>query len=164
MALVNPNIAMSYKPTTEYQPRNALADYAQIQQIQSGRQQAEIAGMEIQEYKRKRDRLNKIQAAMVAAGGPADVRAGAMEMMNYPESLAEGKQLLQDVEDKEKLEQYIAKQTGGGMVAPAANAPAMPGTLGSGTFDPMAPAAAPKGLDLPQAGSDVSRTTNALDP
>jgi hypothetical protein len=40
----------------------------------------------------------------------------------------------------------------------------MPGTLGSGTFDPMAPAAAPKGLDLPQAGSDVSRTTNALDP
>jgi hypothetical protein len=28
----------------------------------------------------------------------------------------------------------------------------------------MAPAAAPKGLDLPQAGSDVSRTTNALDP
>jgi hypothetical protein len=152
MALVNPNIAMSYKPTTEYQPRNALADYAQIQQIKGGQQQAEMANMEMQEYKRKRDRLNKIQAAMVRSGGPSDLRAGAMEMMNYPESLVEGKKLLQELDDTAKLEQYIAGQAGGkpSAVQPAANAlapnvpatPMMPGALGSGTFDIAPPPAA----------------------
>ena len=37
MALVNPNIAMSFRQP-EFQAPNALAQYAQIQQIQGGRQ------------------------------------------------------------------------------------------------------------------------------
>jgi hypothetical protein len=126
--------------------------------------QAEMASMEMQEYKRKKDTLSKIQAAIVSKGGPPDLRAAATEMMRNPEYLIQGRQLLRELEDTERLDQYFAQQKGAGMAAPAAQAPAMPGTLGSGTFDPMAPAAAPKGLDLPQAGSDVSRTTNALDP
>ena len=134
MALVNPNIAMSYRPTTEYQPENALANYAKIQQVQSGQ-------LELQEYKRKRDNLAKIQQAMVASGGPSDVRAGALEMMKYPESLVQGRQLLQELDDTAQLEQYIARQSGGkpsatpvapnALVAPTA-APAMTGELGSG--------------------------------
>jgi hypothetical protein len=148
MALVNPNIAMSYKPTTEYQPRNALAEYAQIQQIQGGQRQAEMANMEIQEYKRKRDALSKIQSAIVSNGGPPDLRAAATEMMKNPEYLVQGRQLLQDVEDTAKLEQYIAGQAGGKPSAAnalAPNVPAtpmMPGALGSGTFDIAPPPAA----------------------
>ena len=47
MALVNPQIAMSYRPTTEYQPRNALAEYAQLQSIMGGQRQAELARGEV---------------------------------------------------------------------------------------------------------------------
>lgn len=160
MALVNPNIAMSYKPTTEYQPENALANYAKIQQIQSGQ-------LELQEYKRKRDTLDKIQQAMVAAGGPSDVRAGANEMLKYPEYVTQGRAILQELDDTAQLEQYIARQSGGkpsaspvapnALVAPAVPAvpaaPAMTGELGSGTFDIMSnrPAAGgtPRGYATP---------------
>lgn len=157
MALVNPNIAMSYKPTTEYQPRNALAEYAQIQQIQGGQRQAEMANMEMQEYKRKRDALSKIQSAIVSNGGPPDLRAAATEMMKNPEYLVQGRQMLQELDDTAKLEQYIVGQAGGKPSAAnalAPNVPAtpmMPGALGSGTFDiaplpatnALAPTAAP---------------------
>ena len=47
MALVNPNIAMSFKPTTEYQPRNVLADFANLQKIQS--EQMEMAKLKREE-------------------------------------------------------------------------------------------------------------------
>jgi len=49
MALVNPQIAMSFRPTTEYQPRNALAEYAQLQSIVGAQRQAEVADMQLQE-------------------------------------------------------------------------------------------------------------------
>lgn len=52
MALVNPNIAMSYRPTTEYQPRNALAEYAQIQQIMGNQRQAALADYQLEAAKR----------------------------------------------------------------------------------------------------------------
>lgn len=48
MALVNPNIAMSYR-APEIQPQNMLADYAAIQQIQSGRQAQELNALKMQE-------------------------------------------------------------------------------------------------------------------
>jgi len=46
MALVNPNIAMSFR-MPEFQPRNALAEYAQIQQIQGGQQAQELARFQL---------------------------------------------------------------------------------------------------------------------
>jgi hypothetical protein len=48
MALVNPNIAMSYRAPEIQQP-NMLADYAAIQQIQGGRQAQEMNAMKMQE-------------------------------------------------------------------------------------------------------------------
>jgi len=48
MALVNPNIAMSYR-APEIQPQNMLADYAAIQQIQGGRQAQELNALKMQE-------------------------------------------------------------------------------------------------------------------
>jgi hypothetical protein len=54
MALVDPNIALSYKPTTELQMPNALAQYAQIQQIMGGQQAQELNNLQIQEYQRSR--------------------------------------------------------------------------------------------------------------
>ena len=48
MALVNPNIAMSYRAPEIQQP-NMLADYAAIQQIQGGRQAQEMNALKMQE-------------------------------------------------------------------------------------------------------------------
>lgn len=48
MALVNPNIAMSFRQP-EIQAPNALAQFAQIQQIQGGRQAQELNALKMQE-------------------------------------------------------------------------------------------------------------------
>jgi hypothetical protein len=54
MALVNPNIAMSFRQP-EIQAPNALAQYAQIQQIMGGQQAQELNKLQIQEYQRTRE-------------------------------------------------------------------------------------------------------------
>jgi hypothetical protein len=48
MALVNPNIAMSFRQP-EFTPRNALAEYAQLQQIQGGQQAQQLNALKMQE-------------------------------------------------------------------------------------------------------------------
>lgn len=48
MTLVNPNIAMSFRQP-EIQAPNALAQYAQLQQIQAGRQAQELNALKMQE-------------------------------------------------------------------------------------------------------------------
>jgi len=53
MALVNPNIAMSFRAPEIQQP-NMLADYAAIQQIQGGQQAQQLNALKIQEYERAR--------------------------------------------------------------------------------------------------------------
>jgi hypothetical protein len=123
-----------------------------------------MANMEMQEYKRKRDALSKIQSAIVSNGGPPDLRAAATEMMKNPEYLVQGRQLLQELDDTAKLEQYIAGQTGGKPSAAnalAPNVPAtpmMPGALGSGTFD-IAPPPTANAL-----ASTAAPVANALAP
>ncbi len=101
MALVNPNIAMSYRPTVEYQPRNALAEYAQIQQIMGGQRQAEVADMQLEQLRRDRDALSQIQAAIVAKGGPPDLAAAADAMIKSgkPEYLTQGMAIRQKLKD-----------------------------------------------------------------
>jgi hypothetical protein len=53
MALVDPNIALSYR-VPNIQPQNALADYAAIQQIQGGQQTQKLNQLKMQEYERAR--------------------------------------------------------------------------------------------------------------
>jgi hypothetical protein len=72
MALVNPNIAMSYRGV-ELPQQNALADYATIQQIQSGQRQAEVSQMQIEQMRRDDATLKQIQAKSMENGGPADL-------------------------------------------------------------------------------------------
>jgi len=135
MALVNPNIAMSFKPTTEYQPRNALADYAQMQQIQTG-------DMQMQEYRRKSEGLERIRTAISKAGGPDDLETAAQEMMKVPEYFDQGYEIYQTIRDKKAFEEYLkgkGQPVGASPVgAPTAARPTPAlGALGSGTFDIM---------------------------
>ena len=136
MALVNPSIAMSYKPTTEYQPRNALAEYAQVQQIMGGQRQAEVADMQLESLRRDRDALSQIQAAIVAKGGPPDLAAAADAMIKSgkPEYLTQGMAIRQKLNDQALFANYQKEFSPTG--APAVAAPA---------------AVAPSALRMPQA-------------
>ena len=70
MALVNPNIAMSYRGI-ELPQQNALADYAAIQQIQGGRQAQELNALKMQEAQRKAKSQNVLADAYAQATDPA---------------------------------------------------------------------------------------------
>ena len=151
MALVNPQIAMSYRPTTEYQPRNALAEYAQLQSIVGGQRQAELADMQIEDLRRERDVIGQISAAISAKGGP-DIKTASLLMMRNPRTSEQGFKIYQALQQQERLDAY---ERGEGLVpgaAPASAPGAAPGagvtpsfriagkdvpmgTLGTGTFD-----------------------------
>ena len=107
MALVNPNIAMSFRQP-EFTPRNALAEYAQIQQIQGGQRQAEMADMQMEALRRDRDALSQIQAAIVAKGGPPDLAAAADAMIKSgkPEYLTQGMAIRQKLNDQAAFANY----------------------------------------------------------
>ena len=60
MALVDPNIAMSFR-MPEFQAPNALAQYAQIQQIQGGRQAQELNALKMQEARATMEERNALR-------------------------------------------------------------------------------------------------------
>jgi hypothetical protein len=66
MALVNPNIAMSFR-APEIQQQNALADYAAVQQIQSGRQAQEMNALKMQEAQAAMQERNALRQLNPAA-------------------------------------------------------------------------------------------------
>jgi hypothetical protein len=66
MALVNPNIALGAR-LPEFQPRNALADFAQIQQIQTGRQAQELNALKMQEAQAAMQERNALRQLNPAA-------------------------------------------------------------------------------------------------
>jgi hypothetical protein len=127
MALVNPNIAMSFRQP-EFKPRNALAEYAQIQQIQGGQRQAEVADMQLESLRRERDALSQIQAAIVAKGGPADLDAAADAMIKTgrPEYVTQGMAIQTARRNQRQAETYRTDFGLGGAPAMPTSAPAMP--------------------------------------
>jgi hypothetical protein len=164
MALVNPNIAMSYKPTTEYQPRNALAEYAQIQQIQGGQ-------MQMAKLKRDEEALDTMMQTITAKGGPSDpmVAADAMIKSRNPNFMAAGLAIQQTHRDTQQTRAALGLPPLRGIATPNATpinalspTPPTSGALGSGTFDPMAPAApaAPTNAMVPAAAPVAP--TNAM--
>lgn len=172
MALVNPQIAMSYRPTVEYQPRNALAEYAQIQSIVGGQRQAEMADMQMEALRRERDALGQIQAAIVAKGGPPDLEAAADAMIKTgrPEYLTQGMAIRTALRNQREAEAYRREYGGGAtpanaLVAPAAAAPAsqgepvaapiLPSTVTARDIPPVGGAGAP--APLTQGAAPVAK-------
>jgi hypothetical protein len=121
MAL-NPNIALGVRPL---EIPNQLAQYAQVQQLMGGQRQAEMADMQMEALRRDRDALDKIQAAIVAKGGPPDLAAAADEMIRSgkPEFLTQGMAIRQKLADQLAFTNYQKEFAPGaaptGMPAPA---------------------------------------------
>jgi hypothetical protein len=66
MSLVNPNIAMSFR-MPEFQAPNALAQYAQLQQIQGGQQAQELNALKMQEAQAAMQERNALRQLNPAA-------------------------------------------------------------------------------------------------
>jgi hypothetical protein len=135
MALVNPNIAMSFRQP-EFTPRNALAEYAQIQQIQGGQRQAEVADMQLEALRRDRDALSQIQAAIVAKGGPPDLAAAADAMIKSgkPEYLTQGMAIRQKLADQAAFANYEREFGPGAPTGMPTGAPALAPAPEPGSF------------------------------
>ena len=161
MALVNPNIAMSFRGV-EMPQQNALADYAAIQQIQGGQRQAEVAQMQLESLRRDQAALTKMQEAITAKGGPADLNVAADEMIKsgIPEYFKQGLTIKQTL-DKQKRFASLLGPTGG--AAPAAAAPASepyPGYNESIGMTPSVNAMAPAAAAPVNAMADLRRKIN----
>jgi len=134
MAL-NPNIALGVKGL---EIPNQLAQYAQVQQLMGAQRQAEVSDMQLEALRRDRDALDKIQAAIVAKGGPPDLAAAADEMIRSgkPEFLTQGMAIRQKLADQVAFTTY------------------------QNEFGPKAPGAAPTGMPapMPEAGSFAADT------
>ena len=80
MALVNPNIAMSFRGV-EMPQQNMLADYAAVQQIQSGQRQGEAAQMQLEKMRREETALGTLMDTITSKGGPSDPMEAAQAMI-----------------------------------------------------------------------------------
>lgn len=149
---------------------------ASQQQMATGALTQENLRMQIEQAKRDRDALDKMQQAFVANGKSPDIRANFNEMVQsgIPQYVEIGVKGLQSLQRQDQ----VAKILGGGASMPAA-AP-MPGALGSGTFDvnaapqnalvaptqykPVMPrnAMAPQPV-TPTAASDIEDTYRKID-
>jgi hypothetical protein len=163
MALVNPNIAMSYRGV-ELPQQNALADYAAIQQIQSGQRQAEVSQMQIEQMRRDQAALSKMQAAITAKGGPSDLNVAAEEMINsgIPEYFKQGLVIKQTLDKQSRFAKLLGP-TGG--AAPAAAPASEPYEGYNESIGMAAPAAAAAPASEPYPGyNQAIGMTNALAP
>jgi hypothetical protein len=154
MALVNPNIAMSFRQP-EFRPRNALAEYAQVQSIMGGQRQAEMADMQIAKMRRDEQAIDTMMQAIAKADGPTDPLAASKAMIasRVPEYVKLGLQMQQTTQETERIRALMglpprystgaAPSASAAAAAPAGAAPAFPiagkdvpmGALGTGTFD-----------------------------
>jgi hypothetical protein len=96
MALVNPNIALSTR-LPEFQPRNALAEYAQLQQIQGGQQAQELNRLQMEEYSRAREEEQGIRNRLAGGGSLDDA-----ETRNFLLGSKTGRDILQRQSDLSK--------------------------------------------------------------
>jgi hypothetical protein len=101
---INPNIAMSFRGV-EMPQQNALADYAAIQQIQSGQRQAEVSQMQIEQMRRDDATLKQIQSKSMENGGPADLDsiADAYLKSGNPKFVEFGVGLRQKLDEKKQF-------------------------------------------------------------
>jgi hypothetical protein len=163
MALVNPNIAMSYRGV-EVPQQNALADYAAIQQIQSGQRQAEVSQMQIEQMRRDDATLKQIQAKSMEHGGPTDLDsiADAYLKSGNAKFVEFGIGLRQKLDEKKQF----ASIMGSASKAAAPASEAYPGYNESIGMAAPAPAAAPASEPYPGYNQAIGMTpsVNAMAP
>lgn len=105
MALVDPNIALSFKGI---QLQDPLEQYGKVAGIESAKQAQQLNALKMDEIMRERDALTQIQAAITAKGGPPDLEAAAQAMVSTgrPQFVQSGMAILEKLQNQKNYEQY----------------------------------------------------------
>jgi hypothetical protein len=98
MALVDPNIALSYRGL---QLQDPLDQYSKASA-------AQLNALQMDKFMRDRDALKQIQTAITAKGGPPDLESAANEMIRsgIPEYMTQGIAIRQKVQETKAWEDY----------------------------------------------------------
>ena len=130
MALVDPNIALSYKGV---QLQDPLDQYSKASA-------AQFNALKMDEIMREREALSQIQSTIASKGGPTDLRAAAQAMFKTgrPEFVKTAVSILERLDNQDKFSEYLRQFEG-----PAANALAPAAASAPATASAEAPAPAP---------------------
>ena len=153
MALVDPNIALSYKGV---QLQDPLEQYGRITNIQSAQQAQQMNALKMEDMQRERDALAQIQSTIAAKGGPPDLRVAAQAMLNTgrPEFVKTAVSILEKLDAQDQFNQYLRQTENAptNALAPAPTPTAAPAPT---------PAPAPANA-LTTAPTPATAPTNAL--
>jgi hypothetical protein len=136
MALVDPNIALSYRGL---QLQDPLDQYSKASA-------AQLNALKMDELMQEREALNQIRSAITAKGGPPDLEAAAQAMVSTgrPQFVQSGMAILEKLQNQKNYEQYRRDIEGAPAPAPAsANALAPSEPPVNAMTAPGAAAAAP---------------------
>lgn len=142
MALVDPNIALSYKPVEIPQQRNMLAEAAQVMSLQQ-------AKMQMDKIRQTDEAMERIRQVAMQHGGPNNLEEIGRAYMQSPDAQhqALGLSILQKQKEKSDFERM------GRQLYPElfAAAPAAAPTAAAAPLTAAAPAAAPANALAPAA-------------
>lgn len=155
---IDPNIAMSFKPTTELnlQPMNILAQYGQMSQLRNADLQAQQLQMQMDKLRRTDEAMERIRQTAVKNGGPGDLNEIANAFLQSPDLGHQelGLKIFQQQRDKADFEKMYSEMFGASPMAATSTAPAAPvNTLAPATPAPvntLAPGATPTADSLRQ--------------
>ena len=154
MALVNPNIALSYKPVEIPQQRNMLADAASAMQLQQ-------SAMQMDKYQRDADSLERVRQASIANGGPDNLpeMISALKQSSVEGHLKMALDLEQKLADKQAFDAMYGRDFGA--AAPGAATPAPANALAAPGAAPAMPAAPANAMVAPSA-APAAAPVNAM--
>ena len=111
MALVDPNIALSFKGI---QLQDPLEQYSKASA-------AQLNALQMDKFMRDRDALKQIQTAITAKGGPPDLESAANEMIRsgIPEYMTQGLGTYLNYQQGQNFLNAMRPQQFGGVQAPA---------------------------------------------
>lgn len=144
MALVDPNIALSYKGV---QLQDPLDQYSKASA-------AQFNALKMDEIMREREALSQIQSTIASKGGPTDLRAAAQAMFKTgrPEFVKTAVSILERLDNQDQFSQYLRQIEG-----PAANAlapaPAPAEAPAPAPANALAAAPAPAPAETPPANA-----------
>lgn len=150
MALVDPNIALSYRGI---QLQDPLEQYNKASA-------AQLNALKMDELMQERDALNQIRATITAKGGPPDLEAAAQAMVSTgrPQFVQSGMAILEKLQNQKNYEQYRRDIEG----APAASAPAPANALAPAAATAETPPANALAAPRAAAAPTVSPQTQEL--
>lgn len=148
MALVDPNIALSYKGV---QLQDPLDQYSKASA-------AQFNALKMDEIMREREALSQIQSTIASKGGPTDLRAAAQAMFKTgrPEFVKTAVSILERLDNQEQFSQYqrqIEGPAANALAAAAAPAPAPAEAPAPAPANALAAAPAPAPAETPPANA-----------